>query len=667
MAMALGALVPGIAFYAPVVLAADDYGTQSVFAHGAGDRAIAMGSAFVAAADDASALYWNPAGLGDVERSVLQLNQSGDLVLGFRESYLAMAVPSWRWGTMGLTLRQFGVGGIEQRDDRNVLLSSDLRDSETEMAMGFGRRIGAAIRVGGALKIQRQSLAGLSASGVGADIGVRVSPPGIERMSIGLAVRNALPPSIRLDREALSDPMTVRTGIGYRMPLAGVAGVLAEVDVEKAAASAARLHAGIEYHVVEMATLRAGLNGNLLTAGTGLQWNKFNLDYAFENNALGAAHRLGVSLRLGLTVSESRLAARNAEDRALDRRMAETFQRRQSQQVEELMTRGRDAVPRGRFDDALDAVGAVLTLQPADSAAARFQRDCLKGKAAQLEQSSDYAAAAAAYDLAVIAAPGDPVAVAGAARCRDESNQKAARTTTARVSFAAAMNALAVEDFVAARDSFAAVLRNVPDDSEAARMLAHTEETIVHRAAHLVDAANRDLKAGRLAEAGAQLESAARLDRNVQGLDETGAALARARRVAEASARAPQVTPQGNTLATVTPSATSAPVSTLSDREVEVLYRLGLTALKSQRNNDALGYWERVWAERPGYREVGDFLKREYLARGMEAFAAGKLEGAVSLWEKVLRINPKDLQARGYVARAQEQMVRSRELTGSDN
>ena len=60
------------ATFARSVRAADDAGTQSVFAYGAGERALAMGSAFVACADDASAMYWNLAGLGYVRRSELQ-------------------------------------------------------------------------------------------------------------------------------------------------------------------------------------------------------------------------------------------------------------------------------------------------------------------------------------------------------------------------------------------------------------------------------------------------------------------------------------------------------------------------------------------------------------------------------------------------------------------
>jgi long-chain fatty acid transport protein len=48
------------------VALADGVGAFSAFKNGIGARALAMGGAFVAVADDATAVYWNPAGLAQV-------------------------------------------------------------------------------------------------------------------------------------------------------------------------------------------------------------------------------------------------------------------------------------------------------------------------------------------------------------------------------------------------------------------------------------------------------------------------------------------------------------------------------------------------------------------------------------------------------------------------
>ena len=57
-----------------------------------GARAIALGSAFTAVADDISAMWWNPAGLGFIENTQFMFNHA-DYTLDFSYSYIAGATP----------------------------------------------------------------------------------------------------------------------------------------------------------------------------------------------------------------------------------------------------------------------------------------------------------------------------------------------------------------------------------------------------------------------------------------------------------------------------------------------------------------------------------------------------------------------------------------------
>ena len=50
----------------------------------------------------------------------------------------------------------------------------------------------------------------------------------------------------------------------------------------------------------------------------------------------------------------------------------------------------------------------------------------------------------------------------------------------------------------------------------------------------------------------------------------------------------------------------------------------------------------------------------------MEAFANGRLEEAVSFWERALQVDPTDERAQGYLARAVKQLERSREILGAN-
>lgn len=59
-----------------------------------GPRGVAMGGAFSAAADDISAIYWNPAGLGFLDKKEIFLTVI-ERPLDIRYSYGAVAVPLW--------------------------------------------------------------------------------------------------------------------------------------------------------------------------------------------------------------------------------------------------------------------------------------------------------------------------------------------------------------------------------------------------------------------------------------------------------------------------------------------------------------------------------------------------------------------------------------------
>jgi tetratricopeptide (TPR) repeat protein len=136
----------------------------------------------------------------------------------------------------------------------------------------------------------------------------------------------------------------------------------------------------------------------------------------------------------------------------------------------------------------------------------------------------------------------------------------------------------------------------------------------------------------------------------------------RASEQAEQMARARQIAPASPQ--TPAPAHASPPRPKLSDREAEEFYQRGLQAQSAQRSDEAVRYWELVWAARPDYREVASNLKREYLARGMELFASGRLDDAMVEWQRVLRVDPTDARARGYLARAEAQRARSREILG---
>src|SRR5262249_19610797 len=151
--------------------------------------------------------------------------------------------------------------------------------------------------------------------------------------------------------------------------------------------------------------------------------------------ALAAAHRVGVTLPFGATTSDSRLAYRRRQDANVERRLADAFHQRQADQIATLLKRAADARARGDYDRGLEALALVATLDPDRTDAARLELACLADKARALEAAQDYASAALVWDRALVAAPADTTAAAGAARCRVESDRRARRNDEIRTLF----------------------------------------------------------------------------------------------------------------------------------------------------------------------------------------------------------------------------------------
>jgi len=535
--------------------AADDGGTRSAFAAGAGNRALGMGGAFTGVADDASALIWNLGGLGRLERVQLQMTHADNGDFGAREDYVSFVMPDWRWGTTGLSMRHYGIGGIESRDDGNVVLADGLSDSEFEIALGFGRPVSSTLSVGGAVKLQRQSLAGFSGSGLGADVGVLGRAPSslrsraawIDRLSWGLSVRNVIQPSIRLDQESVRDPSVVRAGVAYEHPSMGGRPALLALDLEKSPGIGARLHAGLSIRIHPLLELRAGTNAGSLTAGMGVAWKDFQVEYAFANEDLSSIHRVGISRALGRTVSQRRDEAARDREAALQTALESAFQKRQNDQLADLLARAKSAQADGNHERALEILATIAVLDPNQPEARALEAVSQRERAKQITADS------------------------------------------LRLKLAADSLALEERRAAAAKPSPPKVATAVPKPAPPAPPTAPVTGT--------------------------------------------------------ARAERPPLTPE-------------------QEQVVENLYRSGVTAMEDRRLDDALRYWELAWSMAPGYKRLAEYMRREYLIRGMDSFASGSLDQALAYWEKALQVDPKDPRAASYITRARTQQARTREIMG---
>lgn len=653
-----------IAVVAGPAQAAEDGGVRSVFAEGAGLRALGLGGAYASVTEDATAPFWNVGGLGFASRAEVQAGHTNLFGEGFSEQYAAALYPSWRWGVAALTTRRFGVSGIELRDDRNLLLDDALSDLETELGLAFGRQVTPGVGLGMTLKLQHHSLAGYSDTGLGVDVGLQLRPallasslPGwMDGVQLGFAARNLIEPTLRLDEDTVPDPTGVRVGVSVTRPW-GLRRVLLSADVEKTRDVAPRVHVGMELSILSMLDLRAAFDDGRPAAGTGVTWRDLEASYVFQDHPLSPVHRFGIAYRFGSSVEDRRQLHLARQEARLEERLAEAFETRAQARVDELFEQARGHRRNRNYLGALDRLDAVAVLAPADEREPRTRAVVLREYGLSLIESGDLAQATVMLSRAIALDPNDRATAVALAQTRRKLDADTDRSRRFSEEFQAALEAFAAGDLARARTLFSTLLAQAPRDTEVATMLSRTEQAIESRLASELDHANTLLE--------------------VHQLDAAETALKRAEGLAPGDGRVVSLRARLRTARTPAPVAATSPDSPPADaapepprvltpdeaREVEALYQRGLTAIEEGRVDDAIRYWTFVWTTAPGHGQVRPLLTREHVSRGMESFAAGRFESAIADWEAALQITPDDRRVIGYLERARRQQERLREIT----
>ena len=211
-----------------------------------GARPLGM-SAFAAVADDINAVSWNPAGL-----SLLQSQEAATAyapIYGFdtqiRESYLAYAYPSGRWGTIGISFSYLDYGSMDWRDESGVKLG-DFSRADYSIYTSYGIRLVESLNLGlsvGTTTVGIDSMEG-SATGLGLDLGLMYSFAG--RASLGLCVENLGGVSAG-DRDIARQK--VRTGVAFSALNRPDMGLVAALDIEEQQGKTDTVYSGFEWSI----------------------------------------------------------------------------------------------------------------------------------------------------------------------------------------------------------------------------------------------------------------------------------------------------------------------------------------------------------------------------------------------------------------------------------
>ena len=259
-----------------------------------GTRPLSMGGAFIAVADDANAITWNPAGLPGLRRTEFTSTYANLYNLGISQSYMGFVKPFSDRVALGFDWSSVGY------DD------NELAYSENKLNFAVGVQPNKLFSFGLNLKyLMRDMLLDEASygksSGVGYDAGLLIQPLKNLKMGLGLYDLGGTSVSYKDKTTETILGQAFKLGISY-MPINGltIAGDLGD-----------RFHLGAEYIIASRVSLRAGvqqdMNGEekimVPSAGLSIKFKSIVMEYGYESHPyLEPTHRVSFALQLSPAV-----------------------------------------------------------------------------------------------------------------------------------------------------------------------------------------------------------------------------------------------------------------------------------------------------------------------------------------------------------------------------
>jgi hypothetical protein len=268
---------------------------------GVGARAMGLGSAFVAVADDPTALHWNPAGLAAGRNGITLTAMHNEWIEDFRQEFVAVSGPVGP-GALGASFTGFYTSELERRDETGVL-TGHFGFNDIAANVGYGLTVATGLDAGASVRYIREMIADEDATSIAFDLGGRYTLRDTG-LSLGAAVQN-LGGDATFVSEGFPLPRTVRAGAAYRRAIPSAQGtVLLSTEYRSARGEDSRFHVGGEFAYREWLALRAGMKFGYdeqdVSFGLGLARGPIHFDYAIlpVGANLGTSHFFSVSANL---------------------------------------------------------------------------------------------------------------------------------------------------------------------------------------------------------------------------------------------------------------------------------------------------------------------------------------------------------------------------------
>ena len=266
---------------------------------GIGARARGMGGAFVGLADDPSAVYWNPAGLSQLDcPQVLFMHDRW--AQDIRYEYLGYALPIDARNSVAIAAVFLHMGEILGYDE-NDKPTSFFSAYDAAMLLGYSRRISSRLSLGWTAKGILEKMEDEKAQAAAFDLGLLYNS---NILSFGLSLRN-LGTKLKFMEKEHPLPTDLKAGIAFRA-LNGH--LLLSTDMDLLIDSPPTFRHGIECNFQDILYARGGVehrtqnqsspSSTSPTVGGGIRISKLQLDYTYSSvKTLGDLHNFSLIYR----------------------------------------------------------------------------------------------------------------------------------------------------------------------------------------------------------------------------------------------------------------------------------------------------------------------------------------------------------------------------------
>lgn len=256
-------------------------------------RAVGLGGAFTAVADQPLGMLWNPAGMAQLEMNEIFL-ESTQLFEDTSVNGLSFVAPGTRYPTLGITILALRSGEFEKTNALNDVIG-DFQEKETAFVLSASHDVTRYLALGANLRVVRQSIDEFSGSGAGFDLGAMARIT--DDLRLGTSVLNVGGPSITLRDEEESYPLQWVGGASLDL-LQDKA--LVSFEVVKVDGIDLTARGGAEMMIGESLSVRFGMDKTSPAGGFSYELpNRLRVDYGAIGHELGVTHRFGVSWRFG--------------------------------------------------------------------------------------------------------------------------------------------------------------------------------------------------------------------------------------------------------------------------------------------------------------------------------------------------------------------------------